>query len=132
MSLQFPKYIHVLLAIALVAVPALPQDHVVTPAELRKAVKTASEIRAKNRTQVEAFFSSEPARKALKSVGMDPVRVRNAVASLSDEELARLSEKTAGIERDFKAGALTSQELTYAVIALATAVIILVIVVAAD
>jgi hypothetical protein len=52
------------------------------------------------------------------------------VATLSPEELARLATKTNQIQTDFAAGALTNQQLTYIVIALGTAVLVLLIVAA--
>jgi hypothetical protein len=49
---------------------------------------------------------------------------------MSPEELARLAEKTNQIQNDFAAGSLTNQQLTYIVIALGTAVLVLLIVAA--
>jgi hypothetical protein len=61
---------------------------------------------------------------------MDQSKVRQAVSFLSDEELARLAARATRIENDFAAGALNNQQITYILIALATAVVILVIVAA--
>ena len=66
----------------------------------------------------------------LKAGKVDYKKVDQAIATLSPEELARLATRTNQIQKDFAAGALTNQELTYIVIALATAVLILVIVAA--
>jgi len=49
---------------------------------------------------------------------------------LNDQELARLAARAEKANSDFAAGSLTNQELTYIVIALGTAVLILVIVAA--
>ena len=54
--------------------------------------------------------------------------MNKAIATLSPDELARLSARTTEIQNDFAAGALTNEQLTYIVIALATAVIVLIIV----
>ncbi len=105
-------------------------DHVVNPAELRAALVKAAQARQENLTRVSAFFSSEPAAKALKSTRLDPVKIERAVSQLDDQELARLASKADQVQKDFAAGALTTQQLTYIVIALATAVIILIIVAA--
>lgn len=107
---------------------AAAQTPVVSPSELRQAIETAAKIRQKNLADVRSFFGSEPARAALKAGKVDYQKVEKAVATLSPEELARLAAKTNQIQRDFAAGALTNQELTYIVIALATAVIVLLIV----
>jgi hypothetical protein len=106
------------------------QAPVVSSSELRQAITTASENRQKNLDDVRTFFSSEPARAALKTGKVDYEKVQKAVATLSPEELARLAAKTNTIQKDFAAGALSNQELTYIVIALGTAVLVLLIVAA--
>ena len=78
-----------------------------------------------------SFFASEPARAALKSGKIDYKKVDKALATLSPEEAARLAARTNQIQKDFAAGALSNQDLTYIVIALGAAVLVL-IVVAAD
>jgi hypothetical protein len=62
----------------------------------------------------------------LKTGKVDYQRVQKAVVTLSPDELARLASRTNQLQRDFAAGALTNQELTYIVIALAAAVIVLI------
>jgi len=105
-------------------------DHVVKPVELRAAVFEAARTRQNNLSRVRDFFSSEPAARALKGTRLDPVKIERAVSQLDDQELARLASRTDQIQKDLAAGALTTQQLTYIVIALATAVIILIIVAA--
>lgn len=108
----------------------LAQQHVVATADLQKEVASASQTRQKNEAQVEQFFSSAQAQQALKSAHMDLQQVQKAVRSLDDEELARLAAQTRKAQNDFAAGALSNQDMTYIIIALATAIIIIVIVVA--
>jgi hypothetical protein len=107
------------------------QSSIVQPSELKNAIEKASLNRARNLAQVRSFFSSKPVRNALSKTGMKPDRLNEAAASLSPDELARLAARTQKIQADFAAGALSNQELTYIVIALAAAVLVL-IVVAAD
>jgi hypothetical protein len=102
------------------------QTPVVTPSELREAIATASKARQKNLEDVRGFFSSAPVKAALKSAKVDYQRVDRAVATLSVAELERLAARTQGIQNDFAAGALSNQDLTYIVIALAAAVIVLI------
>jgi hypothetical protein len=103
-------------------------DHVVSPMELRKAIVDSSHARENSLTAIRGFFSCEPVADVLKSARIDPVRIGRAVSQLDDDELARLASRTGQIQKDLTAGALTNQQLTYIVIALATAVIILIIV----
>ena len=122
-----------LLVIAVIFALLIPQfvvaqAPVVSPSELRQAITAAAETRQKNLDDVRSFFSGEPARTALKAGKVDYQKVEKAVATLSPEELVRLAAKTNQIQTDFAAGALTNQQLTYVVIALGTAVLVLLIV----
>ena len=122
-----------MLAIGLLLVPAwsrAAEDHVVKSVELHNAIVAASEARQSDMAKIRALFSSNAGKKALNSLKIDSQKIETAVAFLNDEELARLAARAEKIQADFSAGALSNQELTYVVIALATAVIILVIVVA--
>jgi hypothetical protein len=103
------------------------QNHVVSPAELQQATASVAHTRQQNITKVEKFFSSGRAPKALKSAHLDPTQIKKAVPSLSDQELARLASRAEKAQKDFAAGALTNQQITYILIALATAVIVLVL-----
>ena len=106
---------------------AASQNHVVSPAELQQATTAVARTRQQNIANVQKFFSSEKAEKALKSAHLDPVQVKNAVPSLSNQELARLASRADKAQKDFAAGALTNQQITYILIALATAVIVLIL-----
>ena len=118
--------------ILLILFPAIAtwsaETHVVPITELHARTVSASDGRQLNLAKLDQFLSAEPVRQALDSVKMDGTQVRQAVPLLNDEELARLVSRAGKIQNDFAAGALSNQELTYIVIALATAVIILVIV----
>jgi hypothetical protein len=113
----------------LLGIPVLPaaQDHVVSPAELRQAAATEARVRQENLAQVNSFLSSKPVEKALNSARLDPVQVRKAVPTLNNEELAKLASQSAKAQKDFAAGALTNEQLTYIAIALAAAVLVLVL-----
>jgi hypothetical protein len=106
------------------------EDHVVKSVEFHNAILAASETRQNDIARIRTLLSSDAGKKALNSVKIDSRKIENAVTLLNDEELARLAARADKIQADFAAGALSNQELTYIVIALATAVIILVIVAA--
>ena len=61
------------------------QTQAVSPLELQAAIKNSAQTQEKNRKDVEAFFSSEPVRKALKVGKIDYQRVQTALATLSPE-----------------------------------------------
>ena len=128
--LKFPSLLLAYtLSMTLLTVPGLRAgDHLVAPAELQQKLTQAAQTRADELSAVNGFFSSDASRQALHKAGIGEQKVSHAVALLSNDELARLSAETAKAQNDFRAGALSNEHLTYIVIALATAVIILVIV----
>jgi hypothetical protein len=108
----------------------LAQGQAVTAAELRDAVKQASSGRQKNLEQVRSFFGDPKISKVLASAHIDANRIEKAVSALSSTELEKLASRTAQIQSDFAAGALTNQQLTYIVIAVAAALLVLIVVAA--
>lgn len=128
-----------LMATLLILTPALspaalaqtPQaqsgQHVVSTADLQKDVAAAVAARKADEAKVEAFLSTPRARQALKKTGMNYREVRQAVPQLSQEELASLAARADKAQRQFDAGALTNQQLTYIIIALATAVVVIIL-----
>jgi hypothetical protein len=103
-------------------------EHVVSPAELQQAAVAAARTRQANVAVVQKFFSTPQAEKALKSAHLDPVQIQRAVPALSSQELARLAAKAGKAQKDFAAGALTNQQITYILIAIGTAVVVLILV----
>jgi hypothetical protein len=120
----------VLLMPNFVAAQSRDDEHVVSAADLRKEIQNKVETRKELQAKVEKFFSSKQAKQAFKNINVEPQAVRNAVRQLDDNELARLAAQTDKVQSEFAAGALTNQEITYILIALGTAVLILVLVVA--
>jgi hypothetical protein len=109
---------------------AMADDHVVPLTELHNKVQSAAKERDQNLEKLSAFFKTEAASKAFKTVHMSGEQVQRAMGLLTDDEVADLSARASRADSDFTAGALSNQELTYVIIALATAVVILVIVAA--
>ena len=105
----------------------IAQEHVVSPGELDQMVLEAGRAREQHRMQVEGYFASERVQQVLSHTKVDYRQVQRAVAQLDSDELQRLAQQVEKVEKDFAAGALTNQQLTYVVIALATAVIVLIL-----
>src|SRR5579862_4654621 len=106
---------------------AYAQAPVVSKDELKQALVDSGRTRKENLDQVRSFFSGDIPAQALKSAHIDPERVQKAVTSLDDNELAKLADQTRHVQNDFAAGALTNEQITYILIALATAVIVLIL-----
>jgi len=116
----------VLATIFVVPQDVLAQSHVVSPADLQKAVLTASQTRQQNLAKVKEFFSSEMAQQALKSAHMDPAQVKTAVSTLSDAELAQLASRVDRAQADFAAGRLSDRDLIIILVAIAALILIIV------
>lgn len=121
-------WIAVLFAVAVGPIWAAPADHVVPQDEIQRTVSHAAKVRQGNLEAVQRFFASAQAQKALKKGGVDYVKVEKAVPTLSDGDLARLAARVNSVQDKFAAGSLSNEQLTYIVIALATAVIVILIV----
>jgi len=120
-------------ACVLVTIFAIPQTlfaqaaaHVVSSADLQKAAVDASRVRQQNLETLKEFFSSQKAQRALKSAHTDPERVQNAVASLSDAELAQLASRAHRAQADFAAGTLSDRDLIIILVAIAALILIIV------
>lgn len=136
MSLKLRKLPAILLMVAFasLAVPGqrlfADEEHAVSSADLHQALVDSSKTRQTNIATVQKFFKSEVVQKTLGHEIVNATKVEKAIPLLNDEELSRLASQCSQVESDIAAGALSNQEITYILIALATAVIILVIVVA--
>lgn len=124
---QFARMLVIFLLITLFAVPSdLLAQHVVSPTDLHKELVNATQTRQKNLEKATQLFSSDAARKALKSKQMDPERVRAAVSTLSDSDLAQLASRADKLQADFAAGQLNNRDLLLIIIGLAVIILIIV------
>ena len=121
-----------LLLVCLILVTPAPslmaEDHVLSSAGLHQALVKTSYTRQSNVEKVQKFLSSDTARKVLEKSKIESAKIEKAVPLLSDDELQRLASQTQAIEKDIAAGTLTNEQITYILIALATAVIVLILV----
>lgn len=106
--------------------PLQATEHLVSAADLHRQVRSAQLRRQAGLQQISGFFRSESSRTVLEASKLDADQIEKAVGVLSDEEVARLASQIQRIEHDVAAGALTNEQLTYIVIALAAAVIVLI------
>jgi hypothetical protein len=116
------RAIDFLVVLFLVLVLATPQDvlaqnHVVSSSDIQKDVAAVSASRQQNLAQLEGFLSSTQAQRALKSVHINYQQVKNAIRQLNDEDLARLSARSARAQKDFAAGNLTDRDLIIIIVA---------------
>ena len=105
----------------------LSQDHVVSTAELRHALELRAEQRHNDAKKVREFFSVDNVKKTLNASHLDAQKIEKAVSTLDDEELSKLAGRVQVAQKEMVGGALTNEQLTYIVIALAAAVLVLVL-----
>jgi hypothetical protein len=117
-----------MLSLAVCSTQLLAEQHIVAPTELQQRLRSAADDRKQKLARFNDFLSKDEVRNALQSAKIDTNQVKQAAALLTDEELASLSARSGQIERDIAAGSLTNQQLTYIVIALATAVIVIILI----
>jgi len=104
----------------------MAQSHIVSPADLQKATLAATQARQQNIETIQQFLSSAKAQKALNTAGMNPQQVKQAVAALSDQELAQLAARSSKAQADFAAGNLSDRDLIIILIAIAALILIIV------
>lgn len=107
-------------------IPARAQEkqHVVSLSELNKDAARPAQTRQTNEEAVRTLFSSDEGQKALKSAHLDYQKVDKAVGQLSDEDLARLAERSRKAQNDFAAGRISDRDLLW-IIVIALAIIVL-------
>jgi len=86
----------------------------------------ASIARQQNRDEVQQFFSTEQAQKALKTAHVNPEQVKTAVSALDDAELSQLSSRVQKAQADFAAGTLSDRDLIIIIVAIAALILIIV------
>src|SRR5713101_6113298 len=118
-----------MLAIALIGLAAIPagaqdKQHVVSLSDLNKDAARPAQTRLSNEEAVRSLLSSDQGQKALKSTNLDYQKVDKAVAQLSDEDLARLAERSRQAQNDFAAGRISDRDLLW-IILIAIGIIVL-------
>lgn len=103
-------------------------NHVVSQSELQKQVVQSSRVRDQKLERLRSFLSTPLATETIKKAHFDPVRVRQAVANLTDDELSALAARVDQAQQDFAAGILSTRDI--ALIILVVVVIILIAVIA--
>jgi hypothetical protein len=116
--------------LAAMAVPqslaAQAGQHLVSPGDLQKAAVDASQVRQQNVDTLNHFFSSDQAQKALQSAHINPQQVKDAVAGLSDQELAQLASRAQKAQDDFAAGSLSDRDLIIILVCIAALILVIV------
>jgi hypothetical protein len=114
--------------LCLTGMPSLSQgqekQHVVPLDELKKDAARPAEVRQADQAAVRNLLSSENGQKALKSASLDLEKVDKAVSQLSDEDLAKLAERSRQAQKDFAAGRLSDRDLLWIILIIVAVLIV--------
>jgi hypothetical protein len=111
-------------AATIMPVPVRADDHVLPLKELHEKARSASEGRSKNIEDIERVLSYPAAAQALAKSNVNGDQMRRAVATLSDDELARLADRARASEKDVQGGFIVG------ILALIGLIVVIIIVVA--
>ncbi|HXJ03971.1 MAG TPA: hypothetical protein VNH65_02665 [Candidatus Acidoferrum sp.] len=100
------------------------KQHVVSLDELKQDAARPAEIRQADEAAVRNLLSSVSGQKALKSANLDLPKVDKAVSQLSDEDLAKLAERSRQAQKDFAAGTLSDRDLLWIILIIVAILIV--------
>lgn len=101
-------------------------EHAVSLEDLRQDVQKAADIRQSNEAAVRELLTTDTARKAMNSAGVDYKKVDQAISQLNNQDLARLAQRSREVQKDFAAGTLSDRDLLIIILAVAALVLIIV------
>ena len=107
------------------AAGAQASTHVVSPQDLAKATQDATQTREQNMQTLRSALSTEKAQKAIEAAHMNPQEVQNAVAGLSDQDLAQLAARTSKAQSDFAAGSMSDHDLLLILVVVAVVILLI-------
>jgi hypothetical protein len=102
------------------------QDHIVSSQTLQQQLEASAAARQRNIETMNSFLSSSIAAQAMQDAHINPVQVKTAIPTLTDDELNSLAARAADVQMKFSAGSFSNRDLL--VLAVAILVLILVIV----
>jgi hypothetical protein len=115
-----------LAALFLISCPLMGQDHVVSPADLQKQLVTATQARERNAETLTNALSAPAVEKAMAAAHIDSARVKSAIPTLTDSELANLATRADKANQDFAAGRMSDHDLLLILIAVAVLILLIV------
>jgi hypothetical protein len=87
-----------------VTAQAIPDDHIVSLQALQRQVVNSAATRQTNIDTLTNMLTTPMAQKAMHDAKLDPVQVKNAIPTLSDDELANLAGRVTKAQSEFAAG----------------------------
>lgn len=107
--------------------PDPSQDHIVSSQALQQQVQSSSDQRQQNIDTLQQMLKLPEAQKAMHDAKVTPEQVKQAIPTLSDQELSDLAARTRNAQQQFNAGYIGTGLFT--IIILLVILIIIVVVV---
>ncbi len=124
------RFVRAAVACCLVITFSVPRswaaEQLVSPAELQQATLALTQARQHNIETIQQFLSSDQAEKALKTAHINLQQVKEAIPSLSDQELAQLASRASKAQADFAAGRMSDRDLIIILICIVGLILIIV------
>lgn len=103
---------------------AAEQDHIVSPQALQQQLEASSAARQRDISTVNNLLSSPAAERAMQDAHINPVQVRTAIPTLSDQELASLARRAADAQQKFSAGSFSNDQLLIVILIVALVIVV--------
>jgi hypothetical protein len=103
---------------------AAKQDHIVSSQALQQRLEASSAARQKDITTLNGFLSSPAAERAMQDAHINPVQVRTAIPTLSNQELANLATRAADAQQKFSAGSFSNDQLLIIILIIALVIVV--------
>jgi hypothetical protein len=103
-------------------------DHIVSSQALEQRLQSSSATRQQEIKTLTGFLSSPAAERAMKDAHVNPVQVRTAIPTLSDEELSSLATRAADGQQKFSAGSWSNDQLIILILIIALVIVIVAVV----
>jgi len=116
--------VNALLGLAVTPAGAQDKQHVVSLSDLSKDAARPAQTRQSNEEAVRTLLSSDQAQKAMKSANLDFQKVDKTVSQLSDEDLAKLAQRSRQAQNDFAAGRISDRDMLW-IILIALGIVVL-------
>ena len=104
------------------------QQHVVSEQDLNHDQRKSAQSRLANEAAIRHLLKSELGQQALQSAHVEYQRIDKAIGQLSDEDAAKLAERSRQTENDFAAGLISAKHFAELVLVLVVVIVIIVLV----
>ena len=102
-------------------------DHLVSPQALQQQVESGSRMRQQNIRTITDLLNTPIAERAMRDAHYDPIQVKTAVPTLSDQELASLAVRATDVQQKISGGVLGFGLITLLVIALIIIIVVAIV-----